>query len=440
LYTLNVVAAARWVGTANTAARHFAYDAVGRPTAVNSPSGNIAYTWNDRGLLTATTATSGNSTLAYDGEDNLTSRTDVSGTATFTYDAAGRLATAVDPLTTRTLTYGYNPAGRLGSIGFGTGAASRVYTYDNLGRLATDTWRKPDNSASASVTYNYDTDSLLTGKTITGVAGAGSNTYSYDGLGRLTTWTNPAAQTTTYGYDGASNRTTVTTAAGTRTSVFDERNRRTSVSGAGLPTETYTYSARGTTATKVVSGQTTTYTFDAFERMTTSQSPTVTDTYTYDSLDRLAQRNGTALSYGDFSNDAAKVPVAGGTALVSRAPDGTPLASKVGTGTATTLLADWRHGDVFASANPATGVLASSATYYPWGTPTASTGSLPLGFQGGLTDTDTGQVNAHARWYNPSAGAFTSRDTWTLDDRGRPEQLLSVCRSEPAESGRPGRP
>ena len=62
-----------------------------------------------------------------------------------------------------------------------------------------------------------DTDSLLTGKTTTGVAGAGSNTYSYDGLGRLTTWTNPAAQTTTYGYDGASNRTTVTTAAGVRT-------------------------------------------------------------------------------------------------------------------------------------------------------------------------------------------------------------------------------
>ncbi|MCT2281632.1 hypothetical protein M3G91_28940 [Micromonospora chalcea] len=39
---------------------------------------------------------------------------------------------------------------------------------------------------------------------------------------------------------------------------------------------------------------------------------------------------------------------------------------------------------------------------------------MPLGYQGGWTDPDTTQTNAHARWYNPATGAFSSRDTWTL--------------------------
>src|SRR4029453_13284580 len=39
---------------------------------------------------------------------------------------------------------------------------------------------------------------------------------------------------------------------------------------------------------------------------------------------------------------------------------------------------------------------------------------LPLGFQGGWTDPQSGQVNALARWYAPGLASFTTRDSWTL--------------------------
>src|SRR5205814_4568610 len=130
--------------------------------------------------------------------------------ATFTYDDARRLKTVSDPLTGRTATYGYAPTGELASIGFGTGAPSRAYTLDNLGRLATDTLVKADGKPAASTTYGYDLDDLVPSRATTGLAGAGGNGYGYDGLGRLTAWTRPDNQQIGYGYDAASNRTTVT--------------------------------------------------------------------------------------------------------------------------------------------------------------------------------------------------------------------------------------
>jgi YD repeat-containing protein len=78
--------------------------------------------------------------------------------------------------------------------------ATRTYDYDDLGRIDTDTWRRPDTTVAASVDYTYDNDDLLIGKTTTGVAGAGTNAYAYDGLDRLTSWTSPSSAITSYGY------------------------------------------------------------------------------------------------------------------------------------------------------------------------------------------------------------------------------------------------
>ncbi|MEU4235520.1 RHS repeat-associated core domain-containing protein [Nonomuraea sp. NPDC026600] len=58
----------------------------------------------------------------------------------------------------------------------------------------------------------------------------------------------------------------------------------------------------------------------------------------------------------------------------------------------------------------------TSTAYDPFGTVTAQTGTKnQLGYQGAHTDPDTGKVNMHARWYLPGTGAFTSRDTATLN-------------------------
>src|SRR5207248_9668312 len=115
-----------------------------------------------------------------------------------------------DPLTGLTGTYGYDAAGRLTAVSYGANRPGRTYTYDNLGRTATDTQTKAAGTTAASTSYGYDNDDLLTSRTTTGYAGADANTYGYAARGRLTGWTRPDPTTVSNGNDGATNRTTST--------------------------------------------------------------------------------------------------------------------------------------------------------------------------------------------------------------------------------------
>jgi RHS repeat-associated protein len=206
-----------------------------------------------------------------------------------------------------------------------------------------------------------------------------------------------------------------------RTFTFDTRNRLRSATGGGQPDLTNTWSGRGTLETTTVGGSTTTYLNDAFDHPVTAQLPGTTVTYTYDALGRLAQRNGVALGYADLTNNPVRAPVSGGESLISRSPDGTPLSDKVGGNAARLLAADGVHGDVVAELAADTGAVSVSAGYAPYGELTASTGPLPLGFQGGWTDPSTQLVNAHARWYSPALASFTGRDPANLDPDPLPQ-------------------
>jgi RHS repeat-associated protein len=398
---------------ATTTARSLDYDALGRLVSATSPAGNHTYTYNDRGLLTASTGYGGGATFGYNSDGLLSTRTDGAGAATFGFDDAGRITSTVDPLTGTTATNTYDEAGRLKTTGFGTGNVNRTYAYEPSGRLDTDILRKTDGMIVSSADYGYDADGLLTSKITTGYTGSGTNSYTYDGLGRLKTWTGAAA--TSYAYDNASNRITVTTPNGVRTSTFDQRNRILTSSGAGQPTDTYTWQPRGTLASKTSGTTTTSYSYDAFERLTQAQQGSAfTITYSYDSLDRLAKRNTESFGYADLTNDAVLTPNSTAESKILRMPDGTPLSTKAGTDPGTTLVSDSLHNDATVSANPTNGSVSATATYDPWGASTTTTGTLPLGYQGGWTDPTTGLVNAQSRWYNPATGTFTSRDTWAL--------------------------
>ena len=71
------------------------------------------------------------------------------------------------------------------------------------------------------------------------------------------------------------------------------------------------------------------------------------------------------------------------------------------------------HGDVLGQFAPAGTAMAGLRAFDPWGTVTATAGSLlgGLGFQGARADPATGKNLMGARWYNPAAGDFTSADT-----------------------------
>ncbi|MFI9561460.1 polymorphic toxin-type HINT domain-containing protein [Nonomuraea endophytica] len=394
-------------GGAASAVRTFSYDLAGRATAI----GDLTVDYNDRGLpLSVKKGTVQQTGYTYNELGNPSQRVDAAGTAAFTWDNVGRLATAVDPVTGRTLTYGYDKSSRLktltGKTSTGAAADSQAFTYDAVDRLETQTLKNGAGAQLAKITYGWDKDDNLTTKTTAGTAGAGTNTYSYDRAGRLTSWTAPGGAKTDYGWDASGNRTK----AGTKTFTYDERNRLTTGDGTD-----YTYTARGTLATETKNGQTTNLTFDAFDRLVADGE----SLYSYDALDRVSSRiRGAAkqtFAYSGLGNDLAAISdtFGGVQGRYGRDPSGALLGQQEGTDPAAGTLSDL-HGDLVATFTGST--LTTTAAYDPFGTVTERTGAKTnLGYQGEYTDPDTGKTNMHARWYQPGTGAFTSRDTATLN-------------------------
>ncbi|WNV89007.1 polymorphic toxin-type HINT domain-containing protein [Umezawaea sp. Da 62-37] len=378
-----------------TATRTLTYDAANRLKTFDAPGGTNAITYNDRGLVLGVTGPSGTTTTDYDGNGRPTKLTDASGTAIYTYNA-GRVATVKDDITGATQTLGYNGADQVETVNYGNGSL-RTYGYDDFGRPRTDTTKNSANAVVAGITYDYDVANQLKGKTTAGTAGAGANTYAYDRAGRLTSWTG-GGTTTGYEWDDAGNRTKV----GTKTSVYDARNRLTSDGD-----YTYSWSARGTMATRTSSGLVEQYGFDAFDRAVKHDSTT----YAYDGLDRMVTRDGFVFSYRGTGLDLAS----DGTTTFGRGPGGDLVS--LGKGTEKRLAVTDNHGDVVGAFDPSATVtaLTSSAAYDPFGKSVASSGTKsPLGFQSDWTDPDTGEVDMGARWYDPGTGGFTARDNISL--------------------------
>ncbi|MEV0582658.1 LamG-like jellyroll fold domain-containing protein [Nonomuraea sp. NPDC050310] len=387
-------------GGAVTASRAFGYDAVGRPTRL----GDLSADYNDRGLLTRIShGTVQQSAFVYDELGRTIQREDASGSSIFTWDNASRLKTATDPVSGRTLTYGWDEANRLRTLA--SASDSQIFDYDAQDRLISHQVKSVGGTELAKITYGWDKDDNLTAKTTTGIAGAGANTYAYDKAGRLTSWTAPDGSATPYEWDDAGNRTK----AGSSTFTYDARNRLTSGGGTD-----YTYTPRGTLASQMKDGQTTALAFDAFDRLIADGD----SLYSYDALDRVTKRTrGTAqqvFSYLGVSNSLSALSSSEGpVAKYGRDAIGNIMSLQEGAASAVTTITDL-HNDVVATFN--TSGLTSSTMFSPFGEILQQTGvKASLGYQGSYTDPDTGKVNMHARWYAPELGAFTSRDSMSLD-------------------------
>ncbi|WP_432937676.1 RHS repeat-associated core domain-containing protein [Kribbella sp. CA-253562] len=109
----------------------------------------------------------------------------------------------------------------------------------------------------------------------------------------------------------------------------------------------------------------------------------------------------------------------------------------VGQGATKRLAMTDRRGDVvggFDPADQALNGLADSKTFDPFGQVAASKGAAyGVGFQGDWTDPSTGQVNMHARWYDPSSGTFASRDsiTWPAGTGSAGSNLFAYAGGNP---------
>ncbi len=399
------------------------YDTAGDIVEIDSPQGDITYTYND-------------STGQKTGET--TNNTDIQ----YAYDQEGRLATvtvdkldgaSVTPLVT---TYSYDLNNNLITTSFPNGTVE-TRTYDALNRLLTV---KTTDGSSTIVGYTYTLDA--DGRRVQVVEATGRTVnYTYDNDGRLTQekiTNDPSGDnwTYTYTYDLAGNRLSLNDNGPNNDSLsytYDADGRLSDVSGTtgtngdSIDT-TYTYDANGsmlTSTTTINSVQTsqTTYTWDLEGRMiaaVTTGTGAVSATYTYDDNgDRTSQTvNNQTTTYLNDPNQAYD------QVLEEYAPGGVLAATYVrgldllfqdrtaaGGGTGLSFYAVDGLGSNRALTDQ-NGNVTDTDTYDAYGNLIASTGTTPNEFlyAGYLTDTTTGLDDLGARYYTAAAGQFTSRD------------------------------
>ncbi|HEV7238805.1 MAG TPA: RHS repeat-associated core domain-containing protein [Thermoanaerobaculia bacterium] len=276
------------VGPPRTFTTNFVYDSFGRMLSLSWPDAErLRYTYDGGGRVKSATATKGSASIPYVSAihyDEFGSRTEVragNGVITrFRYEPSTRwldveTITAPGGEELRSLDHAYDQMGNVERVmetrpgGSAAtpflGPVERTYSYDDLDRLTTFSFRAAEARAGApawsvSATYGYDDVGNLTGQTVTRTRGSlllrdyptRNWTYTYKSSTRpnLPETIGPYS----YTYDTRGSMLRSSRKAGdprlphSATYAWDDENRlRTSRrEGSALPTETtYTYDASG---------------------------------------------------------------------------------------------------------------------------------------------------------------------------------------------------
>ncbi len=440
------------------------YDAVGRLTARVLPGGvTESYTYDVNGRLATATGGGVTDTFAYDAAGRVTSVTDSRGyVVSYGYDAAGRRVTLTYP-GGQILTYGYDVAGRPTSLL--DGARTITLGYDPVGRRASLT--HPNGTRT---TYGYDLASRLTslGHATSSGTPLQSFTYGYDAADSRTSLTT-LTQSLGYGYDQANRLTGVTAAPGSpipsEAFTYDRVGNRltgpapadgyTYTAGHQLltgPGASYTHDLNGNRATKVEAAGTTTYTWDAVNRLVQAAVPTATGTttvsYAYDALGRRVRKT-VAETSGGVTTTTTTEHVYDQEDVIWQV-----ATVQVGVGVPTTTTTRYVHGpgidepwlveqggqvasyhaDGLGSVtglSDGSQTLVEGTTYTSFGRLARSGGVAgnPYAYTGREWEPELGLHYYRARYYDPEAGRFLSRDPIGL--RAGDANLYAYVRNDP---------
>jgi RHS repeat-associated protein len=186
-------------------------------------------------------------------------------TTAFAYNTRGQIATVKDA-NNNTTTYQYNTAGYLTSIVNANSVTQHNYTYDAIGRIASET-----DSEGYVLSYQYD---ALNRRTITTFPDGTKKTLVWNKLD-LASETNRLGKTIQYAYDGARNRTTETDALGNVTRFgFDPAGRLISQTDANGHMTTWVRDIEGRVVSKTYpTGDTYRYAYDNAGRLLSRTDP-----------------------------------------------------------------------------------------------------------------------------------------------------------------------
>jgi RHS repeat-associated protein/uncharacterized repeat protein (TIGR01451 family) len=437
--------------------QHFDYynnDLLKLETGRLSPAETISHAYDPNGNQTAVhDSTSGGSTISSTFYlDNLPrSVDDGSRTTQYTHDGLGQqaaMANQVDGTSTRsTTTYTYSDAELTAAMSssivgsgrttFGYDAAGRLsqeqdpnnqntaYTFNPDDTLAVKALTDPAGASVARFSYTYDGDYRTASQTFTGQGGKqGNQAYTYDPAGRLSSFTegvNPT-QNVTWDHDG--NRLTF---GNTGTATYNPDDTLASTTDSSGITHPQIYSFRG----DLTNDGCFIHTYDGFDRVTSVTptgsggcSSTPAATYAYDGLDRQRSTGTTALHYDGTSSLVSVVTNSPGTdTAYELTPDGLAKAVAVQAPAAgpAQFLGDDGQGNI-TTITTASGALACSVRYDPWGSPLgAQSPANPCDagstindhfYRGQRLDPVTGSYQLGSRTYQPSKASFLNPDTY----------------------------
>jgi len=234
----------------------YQYDVDSHRTRMNYSDGTyVTYVWDPIGRLNKTAFSDGSAWwYAYDQDDRRTKLTEPNNVVTtWAYDAASRLNTTSSKKGATTLesfTYWYEKAGNRVRVVEMDGSWVK-YDYDNLYRLI-----RESASDGRYTSYDYDKD----GNRRHAINSTATTTFSYgkeDQLLRSVV----SGGGTTYAYDKNGNLRSKTLGGNATSYGYDVENRITSIAGGG-PTASFEYSAEGKRMKRVSGGTTTFFGYD----------------------------------------------------------------------------------------------------------------------------------------------------------------------------------
>jgi RHS repeat-associated protein len=291
--------------TPNGATFGFEVDDLGNVLKENSP---------DRGMVT----------MGYDGAGNLTSRTDARGVLTsYAYDALNRVISITYPSSAENASYAYDScgAGRLCQVADASG--TRSFSYDGLGRVATETWLASTPLGGHSFTTSYTWTSFDRPATITAPSGR-QVAYTYDANGRVTSVSSGGQNIVsgrTYRADGLPTGQTFGNGV-VESRDYDTAGRLVTWTIGSIETRSYTYDLAGNVSSISYGGTTKTYGYDSLDRLTSEPG----QAFNWDGNgNRLSDAAG---SYGYQANSNRMSSSPAGTIMLDAAGNTTTIGNR----------------------------------------------------------------------------------------------------------------
>jgi len=257
-----------------------------------------------------------------------------------------------------------------------------------------------------------DTHTVARAVTVTKLADVTVITYTYDDLNRLTEATYSTGDHYVYTYDRVGNRTFYSDTVTTHDYTYNAANQLIAVDG-----DAYSYDQRG----NLIAADGATYQYDGAGRLVQYHQNINLTEYTYNGDGLRVHQTVYADSVMPYANTFTWDWASGVPEVLSSTTGfgGDPVTTQYLVGHETL---GWQEGNEWAYALPdalgsvrqevdASGTVVDARAWSPYGVEFGGS-PMGLGFTGEWQDVGSGLTYLRARWYDGSAGRFTSEDIW----------------------------